>query len=121
MVPGNTFLFIIHYIPFKFSLNWSYVSWINFLVFYSITFFLFLFVYHQFDTLIKIHELSLTVLAIRSSAVLFISRYVSDFVELEFIAAGGFGVVYKARNTVDHNEYAIKKIIVGYIFILNMQ
>jgi len=48
-----------------------------------------------------------------SSAVLFISRYVSDFVELEFIAAGGFGVVYKARNTVDHNEYAIKKIIVG--------
>ena len=41
------------------------------------------------------------------------SRYKIDFTELEFIASGGFGVVYKARNKLDGNVYAIKKIVVG--------
>lgn len=43
----------------------------------------------------------------------FSRRYETDFIEMEFIAAGGFGVVYKARNIVDYSVYAIKKIIVG--------
>lgn len=34
---------------------------------------------------------------------------------MEFIAAGGFGVVYKALNILDNNQYAIKKIIIGYL------
>ena len=38
------------------------------------------------------------------------SRYNSDFTELEKIASGGFGSVYRARNNLDENEYAIKKI-----------
>lgn len=46
---------------------------------------------------------------------LFTSRYELDFKELEFIAAGGFGVVYKARNILDNNEYAIKKIVIRYV------
>lgn len=38
------------------------------------------------------------------------SRYAQEFVELEHVATGGFGSVYKARNKLDENEYAIKKI-----------
>nr|CAH0107020.1 unnamed protein product [Daphnia galeata] len=44
---------------------------------------------------------------------LFTSRYQLDFKEMEFIAAGGFGVVYKAFNFIDNMEYAIKKILIG--------
>ncbi|XP_046445652.1 eIF-2-alpha kinase GCN2-like isoform X3 [Daphnia pulex] len=44
---------------------------------------------------------------------LFTSRYQLDFKEMEFIAAGGFGVVYKAYNFIDNMEYAIKKILIG--------
>jgi serine/threonine protein kinase len=36
---------------------------------------------------------------------------------MEFIAAGGFGVVYKAFNFIDNMEYAIKKILIGYFFV----
>lgn len=39
------------------------------------------------------------------------SRYASDFIELGKLASGGFGSVYKARNILDENIYAIKKII----------
>lgn len=45
---------------------------------------------------------------------LFASRYELDFKEIGYIAAGGFGVVYKAQNILDNTEYAIKKIIIGY-------
>lgn len=38
------------------------------------------------------------------------SRYASDFVELGKLGSGGFGSVYKARNNLDENLYAIKKI-----------
>ncbi|XP_049762676.1 eukaryotic translation initiation factor 2-alpha kinase 1-like [Schistocerca cancellata] len=42
------------------------------------------------------------------------SRYQTEFVELEYIAHGGFGYVYKARNKLDGGEYAIKKICLRY-------
>jgi translation initiation factor 2-alpha kinase 1 len=38
------------------------------------------------------------------------SRYYSEFYEQELIGKGGFGKVYRARNILDGNEYAIKKI-----------
>ena len=44
---------------------------------------------------------------------LFSSRYELDFKEISYIAAGGFGVVYKAQNKLDNTEYAIKKIVIG--------
>ncbi|XP_071455159.1 eukaryotic translation initiation factor 2-alpha kinase 1-like [Hetaerina americana] len=39
------------------------------------------------------------------------SRYQNDFEEIEFIARGGFGSVFRVRNKVDGCEYAIKKIL----------
>ncbi|XP_008545915.1 eukaryotic translation initiation factor 2-alpha kinase 1 [Microplitis demolitor] len=39
-------------------------------------------------------------------------RYHSDFVELKFIASGGFGTVYKVRHRLDDHEYAVKKVCV---------
>ena len=38
------------------------------------------------------------------------SRYQSDFVELEFLGKGGFGLVVKAQNRIDGSFYAIKKV-----------
>lgn len=38
------------------------------------------------------------------------SRYKKEFEELEFLGKGGFGAVYRARNRLDGQEYAIKKI-----------
>lgn len=43
-----------------------------------------------------------------------LSRYNRDFDEIEFIARGGFGSVYKARNRLDGTEYAIKKVNIKY-------
>lgn len=40
------------------------------------------------------------------------SRYHRDFEELCFIAGGGFGKVYRARNKLDGTMYAIKKVII---------
>ncbi|XP_075212882.1 eukaryotic translation initiation factor 2-alpha kinase 1-like isoform X2 [Lycorma delicatula] len=42
------------------------------------------------------------------------SRYANEFVELEFIARGGFGQVYKARHKLDGTIYAVKKIHLRY-------
>ncbi|XP_012278300.1 eukaryotic translation initiation factor 2-alpha kinase 1 [Orussus abietinus] len=42
------------------------------------------------------------------------SRYCREFEEIEFIARGGFGCVYKALHRLDDTEYAIKKIVVEY-------
>ena len=39
-----------------------------------------------------------------------VSRYVSDFEEVEFLGKGAFGVVVKARNRLDERFYAVKKI-----------
>jgi serine/threonine protein kinase len=40
------------------------------------------------------------------------SRYESDFDEIQKLGKGGFGQVYKVRNKLDGNFYAIKKIII---------
>ncbi|KZC08125.1 Eukaryotic translation initiation factor 2-alpha kinase 1 [Dufourea novaeangliae] len=40
------------------------------------------------------------------------SRYRREFHEINFIAAGGFGQVFKALHCLDGTEYAVKKIIV---------
>ncbi|RNA29188.1 eukaryotic translation initiation factor 2-alpha kinase 2 [Brachionus plicatilis] len=39
-----------------------------------------------------------------------LSRYKTDFEEIEKLASGGFGSVYKAKNIIDQKMYAIKKI-----------
>jgi serine/threonine protein kinase len=38
------------------------------------------------------------------------SRYLAEFEELQVIGIGGFGSVYRARNKLDGQEYAIKKV-----------
>nr|XP_013189930.1 unnamed protein product [Amyelois transitella] len=38
------------------------------------------------------------------------SRYENDFIPLRCLGRGGFGVVFEARNNIDHREYAIKRI-----------
>jgi hypothetical protein len=38
------------------------------------------------------------------------SRYKTDFIEIEDLGVGGFGVVVKARNKIDQRYYAVKKI-----------
>lgn len=42
------------------------------------------------------------------------SRYHREFDELNFVAGGGFGRVYRARNKLDGIEYAIKKVTIKY-------
>ena len=39
------------------------------------------------------------------------SRYANEFEEIEYLAKGGFGCVYKCRNLLDNIEYAVKKIV----------
>lgn len=48
------------------------------------------------------------------------SRYYREFTELGFIAGGGFGKVYKARNNLDGIEYAVKKITIRSTTIKNV-
>jgi serine/threonine protein kinase len=38
------------------------------------------------------------------------SRYKEDFVELRMLGEGGFGAVFKCKNKLDGQLYAIKKI-----------
>ncbi|XP_055314285.1 eukaryotic translation initiation factor 2-alpha kinase 1-like [Sitodiplosis mosellana] len=42
------------------------------------------------------------------------SRYHREFEELNFVAGGGFGRVYRARNKLDGIEYAVKKVTIKY-------
>lgn len=42
------------------------------------------------------------------------SRYHREFEELDFVAGGGFGRVFRARNKLDGIEYAIKKVTIKY-------
>eukprot|EP00163_Fabomonas_tropica_P032744 TRINITY_DN8347_c0_g1_i1.p1 TRINITY_DN8347_c0_g1~~TRINITY_DN8347_c0_g1_i1.p1 ORF type:complete len:1167 (-),score=212.58 TRINITY_DN8347_c0_g1_i1:97-3597(-) len=43
-------------------------------------------------------------------AMTFMSRYYSDFDELEKLGSGAFGTVFRVRNTLDGREYAMKKV-----------
>lgn len=43
-----------------------------------------------------------------------INRYHCDFEHLNFVAEGGFGKVFRARNKLDGMEYAIKEIKIKY-------
>lgn len=45
------------------------------------------------------------------------SRYYREFDEIDFIAGGGFGKVYKARHKLDGIFYAVKKITIKSITI----
>lgn len=47
------------------------------------------------------------------------TRYLNEFVEVEQIGKGGFGFVYKARNRLDNNEYAVKKVVFPKNFTQN--
>nr|XP_006629631.1 PREDICTED: eukaryotic translation initiation factor 2-alpha kinase 3 isoform X1 [Lepisosteus oculatus] len=40
----------------------------------------------------------------------YVSRYLTDFVPVQCLGRGGFGVVFEARNKVDDCHYAIKRI-----------
>jgi serine/threonine protein kinase len=42
------------------------------------------------------------------------SRYSSEFETVGYINKGGFGEVFKVKNKLDGQEYAIKKIPVRY-------
>ncbi|XP_065075654.1 eukaryotic translation initiation factor 2-alpha kinase 1-like [Ochlerotatus camptorhynchus] len=48
------------------------------------------------------------------------SRYHREFTEVDFIAGGGFGKVYKARNNLDGIVYAVKKITIRSTTIKNV-
>jgi serine/threonine protein kinase len=46
-----------------------------------------------------------------------LSRYKSDFKELELIGSGGFGKVCKVINFLDRQQYAVKIILLkGTVF-----
>lgn len=55
-----------------------------------------------------------TPLPVSSKSVFNMSRYLGDFREIEFIAKGGFGSVFKAKNNIDGIEYAIKKVNIHF-------
>lgn len=38
------------------------------------------------------------------------SRYLTDFEHMECLGKGGFGIVFRAKNKVDENRYAVKRI-----------
>lgn len=39
----------------------------------------------------------------------FKSRYLTDFEQVDCLGKGGYGVVFEAKNRVDHRNYAIKR------------
>lgn len=41
-------------------------------------------------------------------------RYQVDYEEVEMIGEGGFGRVYRCRNRIDSNIYAVKKMVINY-------
>ena len=49
------------------------------------------------------------------------SRYKSEFGELSALGKGGFGTVFKCRNTLDGREYAVKKVLIKSILDSNGQ
>ena len=51
-----------------------------------------------------------------SSEVVLPSRFATDFDNVSALGAGGFGSVFKARNKLDGNYYAIKRMILDYNF-----
>ncbi|XP_071947965.1 eukaryotic translation initiation factor 2-alpha kinase 3-like [Antedon mediterranea] len=45
-----------------------------------------------------------------SPTLVYTSRYLNDFEHQECLGKGGFGIVFQAKNRVDENEYAVKRI-----------
>lgn len=39
-----------------------------------------------------------------------VARYENEFTTLRCLGRGGFGVVFEARNNIDHRSYAVKRI-----------
>ena len=46
----------------------------------------------------------------KSGSAEFKSRFADEFECIEQLGKGGFGIVFRARNTVDEQEYAVKRI-----------
>ena len=40
----------------------------------------------------------------------FVSRYVQDYDPVSCLGAGGFGVVFEAKNKIDDVHYAVKRV-----------
>lgn len=57
---------------------------------------------------------------LKPDKIIFISQYAANFDEIAYIAKGGFGKVFKVRNKVDREEYAMKKIFIKYINKVNL-
>jgi hypothetical protein len=53
-----------------------------------------------------IHE----TLNLRVTAISILSRFNSDFEDIEEIGLGGFGQVFKAKHRIDGKRYAIKRV-----------
>lgn len=44
----------------------------------------------------------------------FVSRYVTDFIPIQCLGKGGFGIVFEAKNKIDECNYAVKRITLPY-------
>uniref|UniRef100_A0A1B6EU29 non-specific serine/threonine protein kinase n=1 Tax=Cuerna arida TaxID=1464854 RepID=A0A1B6EU29_9HEMI len=55
-----------------------------------------------------------SLVCLKADAILEWSRYSTEFEELDFIARGGFGQVFRARHKLDGELYAVKKIYLRY-------
>ncbi|KAG8247361.1 Eukaryotic translation initiation factor 2-alpha kinase [Homalodisca vitripennis] len=60
-----------------------------------------------------------SLVCLKADAILEWSRYSTEFEELDFIARGGFGQVFRARHKLDGELYAVKKIYLRFVILRN--